>query len=72
MTLFRGQKAIVGVLLTVIALLAGSIRMSCSTSGSGSISIRGGKGKLKPMGNAKPFKPAANPVRASHDGRGKL
>jgi hypothetical protein len=65
----RGQIAAICVLLAATALLAISTRISCSSSGAGSISIKGGKAKPKPASDTKPVEAVTRPGRSAPNGR---
>jgi hypothetical protein len=65
MTRTRGHRTDLRVTLTLAGLFAAVACVSCSPSGAGSISVPGGKDKLKVASKAGAFKPGAGPTRPS-------
>jgi hypothetical protein len=62
----RSHRADARITLTLAGLLMVTACASCSPSGAGSISVPGGKSKLKAMGKGAPSKaPAAMPPGAT-------
>jgi hypothetical protein len=58
-----GYRAATGVTLVLTCVLMATAGTSCSPGGAGSISVPGGKDKLKVISKIGPFKPKAGPAK---------
>jgi hypothetical protein len=67
----RGRQASIRMTWTLAGVLVAVSCTSCSPDGAGSISVPGGKGKVKVAGRIGPFRPKGVPTSPSHNASSK-